>query len=68
MQKLYEVTVKGKRHTWAFNFWSDEYMADWEEDSLTIRRVVNTVPTWVVNMKLTTVWCWLQDKNIIPLE
>jgi len=68
MQKLYEITIKGKWHKWAFNFWSNDYIEDWEKDGLEIRHVVNTVPTWVSNMKFTKIWCWLQDKNIVPLE
>lgn len=68
MQKLYQVAVKGKRHKWAFNFWSDDYEADWEEDSLMVCQVVNTVPQWITSIKLTKIWCWLQDKFIIPLE
>jgi hypothetical protein len=68
MQKLYEITVKGKWKKWAFNFWADDHMKEWEKDGLEVTRILNTVPEWAVKMGLTRIWCWLQDKNIIPLE
>jgi hypothetical protein len=68
MQKLYEIKVKGKWKTWAFNFWADDHTEDWEKDGLEVTRILNTYPVWIVEMRLTKIWGWLQDKNIIPLE
>jgi hypothetical protein len=67
MKHLYSITVRGKRDEWAFNFWSDDYSEDWKSDGLTINPVLNTIPDWIVYFKLSKIWCWLQDKYIIPL-
>jgi len=68
MKKLYSVEVQGKRKKWSFNFWSEDCMEDWKADDLKITQLFNTVPSWVVKMRLTTIWCWLQNHYIIPLE
>jgi hypothetical protein len=68
MKKLYEIKIKGIWKTRAFDFWSEDHMDDWEKDGLKVTRILNTYPVWVVQMRLTKIWGWLQDKNIIPLE
>lgn len=69
MKKLLSVVVHGKYKTWDFNFVGDDkYLEEWREDGLEIEEVCYTIPVWVVNMKLTRIWCLLQDCNIIDLK
>ena len=62
MKQRYCITVKGKRHTWAFVFEeSPEGLADWRADGLEIGVVANVIPAWVVNAGLMRPWIAAQD-------
>lgn len=62
MKKLLSLEVKGKNKTWSFNFYGDtKYLNDWREDGLNINEVVNTIPEWAVNIRLTRIWIFIQD-------
>lgn len=60
--KLLSVTVKGKNHTWSFNFYGDpKHVAKWRDDGLEIDVIFNVIPVWVKDLGLTKVWCFFQD-------
>ena len=62
MKGTCQIVVKGKRHTWCFNFKADpKRLAEWEEDGLEVYEVMNTIPEWAVNAGLTRVWVAAQD-------
>jgi hypothetical protein len=62
MNQTLSVTVKGKRHTWAFNFKGDpQYIAEWTADGLEVVEVVNSVPAWAVRLGLLRSWVRVQD-------
>jgi hypothetical protein len=57
------IVVKGKHHTWAFNFPADaKHLPEWEADGLEVYEVLNTIPEWAQRMGLTHVWCSVQDR------
>lgn len=41
-----------------------EYM---RADGFQVDPVINTIPQWVASLRLTRVWCWLQDHKVLPL-
>lgn len=60
-RKLLMVRVRGRNHTWAFEFYGDPaHLSDWLGDGLEVVQVVNTVPEWVP-AGWTRAWCFLQD-------
>lgn len=60
--KRLSITVKGREKTWGFTFDHDpKYLAEWRADGLEIDEVLNTIPTWIVDMGLTRPWCFCQD-------
>ena len=62
MTKLLQITVRGKRHTWAFEFYGDpQFIEDWRADGLDVCEVVNTVPEWAARLRLVRPWCFFQD-------
>jgi hypothetical protein len=63
MKTTCQIVVKGKHHTWAFNFPADpKYIPEWEADGLEVYEVLNTIPEWAQRMGLTHVWCAVQDR------
>lgn len=61
-EKLLSITVKGKKHTWAFNFYADpKYIKEWQEDGLDIVQIENIVPNWAAKLDLVKEYCFLQD-------
>lgn len=62
MKKLLSITVKGKSHTWSFNFYGDDkYLDQWRDDGLDIDEVVNVIPEQIAAFRLTKIYCFLQD-------
>ncbi|HOH58982.1 MAG TPA: hypothetical protein PLQ22_03105, partial [Bacilli bacterium] len=62
MKKLCSITIKGKTKTWTFNTFVDlKYIDEWREDGIEIDPIENVIPVWVVDMRLTRIWCFLQD-------
>ena len=62
------LTVRGRASRWSFEIEGrPEYLAEWLEDGLVVEELVNTVPEWVVKLRLEKVWCFLQDVGLIPL-
>ena len=62
------LTVQGRESRWSFEFDGEpEYWVEWLEDGLMVEELVNTIPEWVVKLRLEKVWCFLQDVGLIPL-
>lgn len=60
--KLLSVTVRGRQHTWCFNFYGDpSYIEEWRADGLEIDVIENVIPRWIADMGLTRAWCFVQD-------
>jgi len=60
--KLLSIEIKGKHKTWSFSFYGNpKYLDEWREDGLKINEVINTIPVWIVNLRLTKMWCFFQD-------
>ncbi len=61
-KKLMSITVQGKNHDYSFNFYGEKkYLEEWRNEGLVIDEVLNTIPVFVVRLKLTRVWVKLQD-------
>lgn len=61
-KKLMSVDVRGKDHSWSFNFYGDpKYLDEWLADGLDIKTIENIIPEWIVDMGLTRLWCFFQD-------
>lgn len=68
MKRLCLLSVRGKRREWGFDVWvDDKHLEEWREDGLDIHPIVNNIPQWIPELGLTRVWCWLQDRGILPL-
>jgi len=69
---LYSITIKGKTRTWGFDTWVDQkqeqYVDEWRKDGIEINKKLNSIPEWVVNARLTRIWCFLQDVGIVPIN
>jgi hypothetical protein len=62
MRQTLSITVRGKRHTWAFNFKGDPAdLAEYEADGLEVYEVMNTIPAWAQGVGLAHIWCAAQD-------
>lgn len=62
MKKLYQIAVRGKTKEWLFDFKGDpRYLQEWLDDGLDIAEVLSIVPTWIVDIGLTKLWCRIQD-------
>lgn len=60
--KLLILSVRGKGHSWSFEFYGDpKYLPEWRADGLEIDEVCNTIPLWVADLGLVRSWCFLQD-------
>lgn len=60
-KKLLIISVKGKDHSWSFEFYADpKYLEDWREDGLEVDEVCNTIPAWLPVWGIS-LWCGLQD-------
>jgi len=60
--KLLSITVQGKHNKYSFNFYGDtKHIENWRNEGFEIDEIVNTIPTWIVDLGLTKVWCKLQD-------
>lgn len=58
MKKLYSLDIRGKRKEWCFDIWADpKYVEEWRNDGLVLQEILNTVPMWVADFKLTRIWC-----------
>jgi hypothetical protein len=60
------ITVRGKQHEWCFGIETNpKYLAEWRADGLDIDPVLVSIPTWIVNLGLMGLWCWLfEDKEV----
>lgn len=62
MKKRHALAVRGKQHEWSFTILVDpRYVAEWREDGLEIHEIYNSIPEWIVDMRLTRLWCFVQD-------
>jgi hypothetical protein len=60
--KLMHVQVRGKHHQWGFMFYGDpKYLDEWRADGLEVEEVEHVIPEWVVQMHMTTAWCFVQS-------
>ncbi len=60
--KLFSIEVKGKYHTWSFNFdGDDKCWQNWIDDGLDVKMIMNIIPEWIVNLGLTKIWVFFQD-------
>jgi hypothetical protein len=61
-KKVLSVSVKGKEHTWSFNFDGDlKDLEEWRKDGLVIDVIENTCPLWIQQRNLHRLWFMLQD-------
>lgn len=61
-KKLLSIEVKGKSHTWGFDFYGDpKYLQEWRDDGLDIVEIENVIPEWVVDIGLLKPYVFLQD-------
>lgn len=62
MKRKIIITVKGRSASWSFEFVGEPaHLAEWRQDGLEVYEVANAVPQWVQSMKLTRIWCLVQD-------
>lgn len=61
--KIMSVTVRGKSgNVYTFNFdGNKKYIEEWRQEGIIIDEICNTIPIWVVKLKLTKQWIFLQD-------
>jgi len=60
--KLFSIEIKGKHYNWAFDFDGDtKYWQEMLDDGLNVKMIMNTIPLWVVNFRLTRIWVFFQD-------
>ena len=65
MRKIMSISVKGKEHSWAFMFvHDDKFLQEWRDDGLSIDEVINIIPKWIADMRLTRIFVWLQDRGV----
>jgi hypothetical protein len=61
-KKRYSLTVRGERSVWSFTIEAEpEHVEDWRRDGLEVDELLNTIPVWVVDLRLTRAWCFAQD-------
>lgn len=59
---LMNITVRGQRKEWSFNFYGDQKHLDaWHKDGLNVHVIINSVPVWVNDLGLSKVWFFFQD-------
>ena len=57
-----QITVRGREKQWGFMFDGDtRHLADWRADGLEIDEIINTIPEWVVDIRMLKPWCFMQD-------
>jgi hypothetical protein len=62
MKRLFSVEVRGREKLWGFPFKGDpKHLEEWRADGLTVDVIENTIPLWAQQMRLTHVWCRVQD-------
>lgn len=61
----YEVTVRGKCHLWSIPVTAAQAKA-MSDDGFEVIEVHNSMPSWVFECGLATVWCFAQDIYDIP--
>jgi hypothetical protein len=56
------VMVDGKRESYVFRFKGDPAsLEEWRADGLKVYVLERSIPAWVVDLGLTSLWCRLQD-------
>lgn len=61
MKRKMSITVRGKGHTWSFEFDGDpKYLEEWRADGLEVDELIYSIPEWLP-VPLFRVWCFLQD-------
>ena len=62
MKKALQIVVQGKTAAFAFSFQGDpKHIPEWTAQGLQVDEVVNSVPVWVVRVRLTRLWIAVQD-------
>lgn len=62
MKQKLQITVRGRRHLWDFDFEGDpKCLQEWRDDGLDVAEVVNTIPECIVGVGLIRVWNFAQD-------
>ena len=62
MKNKYSITVRGKRHEWAFLIDATlEHVEEWRRDGLIIDEILHEIPQWVVNIGFDGLWMWLNE-------
>lgn len=62
MKQLLSIEVRGHEHEWSFNFYGDpKHLDEWRDDGLEVVEIVNTIPSWAVDLGLTKIWFFIQD-------
>jgi hypothetical protein len=61
-EKLLFVTVRGRRHEWAFRFYGDPAnLPEWRADGIECGVLENHIPAWIGELGLGAAWCFFQD-------
>lgn len=56
------IVVRGHEHEWVFDVEVDpKHLAEIQADGVTIHKLEYTVPAWVVDARLQSVWMFFYD-------
>ncbi len=62
MKQRLIISVRGTRHEWNFQIMGDpKYLQEWRDDGLNVDELFHSIPEWVVNAKLASVWMFFED-------